>query len=72
MGLLIPCLIWLLVYAIIAVIVIYIFEMILNMIFGAALPPQIFMLIRLLFVLLILVWFLGCVGLLSGPHMLGR
>jgi hypothetical protein len=59
------CLIVLIVYVIIAVIVLWVLETVIAS-FGVAVPPPITTLIRLLLVLLVLIWFLNCIGLLGG------
>ena len=50
------CVLWLIVYAIIALVVMYIFEQF------VALPANITLLIRALLGLLLLIYFLSCVG----------
>ena len=56
------CLVFLLIYAIVAVLVVYILELILGQLISA--PPPIGLLIRCLVALLVLIWFLNCAGLL--------
>ena len=61
------CLVYLIVWVIIAVIVLYILESVLAPFI--ALPPPVYMLIRLLIGLLVLIAFLNCIGFLGGsPH----
>lgn len=60
------CLIYLIIWCIIAIIVLYIFETVVAMFI--ALPSQVFVLIRLLVGLLVLLAFLNCVGLLGGAY----
>lgn len=72
----ITCLIYLLIWVIVAVIVLYIIEVALGAVI--ALPSPVYILIRCLVALLILLWVLSCVGLLPGapfggaPHDLRR
>lgn len=55
-----PCLVYLLVWVIVALIVLYVIETIVKMFFP--LPPNIIMLIRLLVGLLVLIAALDCLG----------
>jgi hypothetical protein len=64
------CLIWLLIYCIVGIIILYIVETALKMI--AEVPAQVYILLRLLGLLLILLWFLSCVGVLPHAGPLGR
>jgi hypothetical protein len=64
------CLIWFLIYCIIGVIILYIAATALKMI--AEVPPQVYILLRLLVMLLILLWLLSCVGLLPHVGPIGR
>jgi len=56
------CLMWLIVYCLIAVIVVYIVETLLGL--WVAFPPAVFVLIRLLAALIVLLLILGCLGLM--------
>ncbi len=58
------CLIYLIVWVIIAVIVLYVLESVLAPFI--TLPPPVYMLIRLLIGLLVLIAFLNCTGLVGG------
>jgi hypothetical protein len=58
------CVIYLIIYCIVAVIGLYVVEVVLQQF--CALPPKILVLVRLLIGLLLLLWLLGCVGLLTG------
>ena len=60
----IECVIAIVVYAIIAVILLYVVETLLGL--WGALPAQVYVLIRLLAALLLLVYLLGCLGLMPG------
>lgn len=60
------CLIYLIIWVIIAVIILWIGEMLITQFI--ALPPPVFMLIRVLVGLLVLLAFLNCVGLLGGAY----
>ncbi len=57
---LLSCLVYLIIVVIIAVIVLYILEAVLAPFI--ALPPPVYMLIRLLVGLLVLIYFLDCIG----------
>jgi len=58
---LVGCLITLIIYAIILLIVVYVFEAVLGA-FGVPVPGQIAWLIRLLVALILLLWFIQCLG----------
>jgi len=60
------CLIGLIIVVIVAVIILYVAETALAAIFP--LPPPIMTLIRLLVGLLVLLWFLQCIGILGGNN----
>jgi len=60
---LLDCLLWLIISVIIAVIVLFIVEAVLHLLV-APMPPQVVGLLRVLAALLVLIWFLGCMGLL--------
>ena len=62
----INCLISLIIVVIIALVVLYVLEAVLAPFI--ALPAPIMNLIRLLVGLLVLLWFLQCVGIFSGGH----
>lgn len=66
---LLHCVLWLLVWAIVAAIVLYILGIALAQV--APLPAQIVMLVRCLVALVVLLWFLSCVGLLPSMGRLG-
>lgn len=58
------CLISLIIVVIVAVIVLYILEAVMSPFF--TLPPPVYMLIRLLVGLLVLLYFLNCIGFIGG------
>lgn len=60
----IGCLITLIIWCIVAIIVLYVFEYLIAQFI--ALPPPVFVLIRLLVGLLVLLMFLECIGLVGG------
>lgn len=65
------CLIWLIVYVVVAYVMVLIFEQVLSLL-GIALPAQLFTILRLLAGLIVLLLFLGCLGLVPGlgaPHL---
>jgi hypothetical protein len=61
---LIPCLIGLIIIAIVLAIVFYIIQVAFSSML--VLPPQVWVLIKLLVGLLVLLWFLNCTGILAG------
>lgn len=62
----ITCLIWLIVWCIVAVIVVYAVETLLGL--WMTLPPAVFVLIRLLAGLLVVLGVLSCLGMLPAWH----
>ena len=60
------CLVWIIIYAIIGIIVLYIGETLLGLL--VPLPPPVPLLLRLLLALVILLYLLQCVGLLPAAH----
>ena len=65
------CLVSLLVAVIIALIVLWVFEIIVNAV-GVTPPPPILLLVRLLVALLVLLYALDCLGLLNAGMWPGR
>jgi hypothetical protein len=66
----IECLIYLILYCIVAIIVLYVIETLLALF--VVLPPPVPILLRLLGALLVLLALLQCLGLLSGHGRLGK
>lgn len=63
----IDCLVWLIIYCVVIWLVFYIVETALQLIVSVTFPPKFYAILRLLLVLLVLLWFLDCVGLLPAP-----
>jgi hypothetical protein len=61
----VTCLIWLLIYAIIATIVLYVIEAVL--VTWPGLPPLVTVLLRALVALVLVLWIVQCLGFLAHP-----